>query len=418
MNGTVSFDQTALLNVTVALLGGLAVGIERQWSGKAAGPRPHFAGVRTFTLLGLVSGLSGWLWVAGLEGPAIVFLAGTGALVVAAYFAASRRDVDGTTEVAALVVMAAAVLAGAGYRVAASGITAVTVLLLVEKTRLHGFVSKLDLVEVRAGARFAVMATVILPLLPQGPFGPFGGIRPQWLWALVLFFSGLSFLGYIARRTLGRGRGYALAGVLGGLVSSTGATLTLARLSHSHPASGRALASGAMGASAAMFPRVLVATMVLAPDLTRVLWPAFAVPMLIGMVLIVPGWQDTASKARFDHDRNPLQVGAALQMTIVFQCVLFGVALATDWLGQHGLYGSAALMGLVDVDALTVSTAQLTTTGTAAAVTARALTIGVLANTVVKFGLAVVIGRGRFRVLTGAGLAMMALALGAALVWA
>ena len=91
------------------VLGGLAVGIEREWSGKSSGPHARFAGLRTFTLLGIISTLSGWLWTSGLQGPAAILLAGAGALVVVAYAAASRRDVDGTTEVAAIVVLTAGV---------------------------------------------------------------------------------------------------------------------------------------------------------------------------------------------------------------------------------------------------------------------------------------------------------------------
>src|SRR5262245_24205800 len=204
-----SFDLNTLISLAVAVVGGLGVGIEREWSGHATGPRARFAGVRTFTLLALASGLAGWLWISGVQGIAMILLAGLGGLIVGAYFAASRRDVDGTTEVAAFVVMAAGVLAGAGVTRVAAGILAVTFLLLVEKKRLHALVSKLDREEIRAAARFAVMATVILPLLPEGPYGPLGGIRPRVLWALVLFFSGLSFAGFVARRAFGRNRGYA-----------------------------------------------------------------------------------------------------------------------------------------------------------------------------------------------------------------
>ena len=314
-----SFDLSVLSNLVVAVLCGLAVGTEREWSGKAVGPRARFAGVRTFTMLGLVSGLAGWLWTAGLQGPAIIFLAGLGALVVVAYLAASRADVDGTTEVAAFVVMAAGVLAGAGADAVASGIIAITVLLLVEKKQLHGMVSKLDRVEIRAGARFAVMAAVILPLLPAGPYGPWGGVRPQQLWALVLFFSGLSFLGYLARRTAGKNRGYAIAGVLGGILSSTSVTLTLARLSRSKPESGRALASGTLGANVVLFPRVLIATAVLAPALTRALWPSFVLPVVIGAILVSRGLRGRDHTDHLDRERNPLHVVSALQMAAIFQ---------------------------------------------------------------------------------------------------
>jgi uncharacterized membrane protein (DUF4010 family) len=146
-----SFDSLAFWNLATAVLGGMAVGIERQWSGKAEGPRARFAGLRTFTMLGLVAGLSGWLWTAGLTGPAIIFLAGVSALVVVAYQAASRTDIDGTTEVAAFVVLVAGVLAGAGYDAIASGIIAITCC-CSSRNDIAGLVPELDLVEVRAGA--------------------------------------------------------------------------------------------------------------------------------------------------------------------------------------------------------------------------------------------------------------------------
>ena len=123
------FDATALEHLAVAALGGLAIGVEREWSGHAVGPRARFAGVRTFALLGLVAGLCGWLWTAGLTGLSLVLLAGAGALVVVAYLSASRTDIDGTTEVAAFVVLAAGLLSGLGLMRVASGCIAVTLLL-------------------------------------------------------------------------------------------------------------------------------------------------------------------------------------------------------------------------------------------------------------------------------------------------
>jgi uncharacterized membrane protein (DUF4010 family) len=412
----VAFDLHALLNLAVAVIGGLGVGIEREWSGHATGAHARFAGVRTFTLLGLASGLAGWLWVSGVQGLAMILLAGLGGLVVAAYYAASRRDVDGTTEVAAFVVMAAAVLAGAGSTRVAAGILAVTFLLLVEKKRLHALVTKLDRDEIRAAARFAVMATVILPLLPEGPYGPLGGIRPRVLWALVLFFSGLSFAGFVARRAFGRNRGYAIAGTLGGIVSSTSATFAMAQLSRKKPEVGRALASGALGANVVLFPRVLISSLVLAPPLAAALWPAFVLPAVIGVLLMLRGWRDAGTgPERLKHERNPLQFASALQMTLIFQLVLFAVAFAKTHFSSQALYGTSALVGLAEIDALTISMARLTTSGTAAEIAARAVTIGIIANTATKLVITLVVGRGSFRPLAAIGLTLMGLALGAAL---
>jgi uncharacterized membrane protein (DUF4010 family) len=413
-----TFDAAAVTHVAIAVLGGLAVGIERQWSGKADGPGARFAGLRTFTLLGLTAGLSGWLWTAGLTGPAIVLLAGVGALVVVAYLAASRRDIDGTTEVAAFVVLAAGVLAGSGSMQIASAIIALTLILLVEKRQLHSLVKRIDIIEIRAAVRFIVMAAVILPLLPAGPYGPLGGIRPRQLWLLVLFFSGLSFLGFLARRIVGRDRGYAVAGLLGGLLSSTSVTLTFSRLSRDHEQFGASLAAGVLGANAMLFPRVLVASLVLEPQLARAVWPAFVAPAAIGLLFTWIGLRARPGRApQVPADRNPLQVGAALQMAVLFQIVLFGVAFARAQFGEQGLYGSAAVLGLADVDALTVSMARVTTTAeVTAAVAATALIIGVLVNTIVKLSLTLVIGRGRFRPLAAMGLTLIGAALATALV--
>jgi len=414
----VQVDLATLWNLTIATLAGLAVGIERQWSGHAAGPEARFAGIRTFTLLGLVAGVSGWLWTVGLEGPAAVLLAGVGALVVAAYIAASKTDVDGTTEVAAFVVLAAGALAGADYAHLASAMIALTLVLLVEKKSLHSLVRKIDVVEVRAGTRFAVMALVVLPLLPEGPFGPWGGIRPRLLWALVLFFSGLSFVGYLARRALGPSRGYAVAGLAGGLLSSTSVTLTFARLSRSRLSLDGPLSAGTIGANVVLFPRVLLATLVLAPAVAGLLWPMLLPPALVGALLFLRGLRHGGDGHVGEPETNPLQLWSALQMALFFQLVLYGVWGATAWFGEQGLLGSAAALGLADVDALTVSMAQMARDEAAApAVAATAIAIGVLSNTCVKLGIAAAVGRGHFRMLTAGGLAAMGLALAATIGW-
>lgn len=413
------FDTSALIGLAVAGLGGLAIGIERQWSGHALGPEARFAGLRTFTLVGLVSGLSGWLWAAGAQGLALVVVAGLAGLVVAAYVAGSRRDVEGTTEVAAFVVIVAGVLAGMGHPRVASGTVAVTTLLLVEKSRLHDLVARVDRVELLAGVRFAVMAAVILPLLPEGPYGPLGGIRPRLLWAIVLFFTGLSAIGYVARRLVGAARGYAIAGTLGGMLSSTSVTLTFARLSARRSAPALALAAGTLGANVMLFPRILVATAVLAPSLTAVLWPAFIPPVVIGTILMLRGMRPShpAGSREDIDDRNPLQFVSAIQMALLFQVVLFGVAWAESAFGATGIYASAVVLGLADSDALTISMARLVRDGGAAEIGALAIVIGALANTCVKLGLTLLVGRGQFRPLAGTGLATMAVTLGLAVFW-
>ncbi len=403
----------SLLGVVVATLGGAAVGVERQRSGHASGANAHLGGVRTFTLVGGTAGLAGWMASRGLTALAASLTAGAVALIVAGYIAASRHDVDATTEAAALVVVAAGVLAGWGRLTLASGIIAITTLLLVEKSRLHAAVARIDDDELRAAARFAVMAVVVLPLLPAGPFGPLGGIRPQQLWLMVLFFSGLSFAGFVARRAVGARQGYPLAGLLGGLVSSTNVTLTFARLSRRTPALGGALATGSVGACVVLFPRVLVATLVLNTSVAAALWPYLVAPFAVGAAAFLLGVRGATAGADAPGDTgNPLQLGPSLQMALMFQAVLFGVSLMRMWFGPAGLLASGAVVGFTDMDALTVSMAQSASRGVGAALAARAIGVGIISNSVLKLALASALGGATFRRQAGLAMAAMLMALG------
>jgi len=403
-------------HILVATFGGAVIGLERQWSGHATGPNARFAGVRTFTLIGGLSGIAGWLCASGLTPIALVLLAGLMGLIVAAYARASSRDVDGTTETAAIVTSAAGVLAGLGHLAIASGTIAITSLLLVEKPRLHALVSRIDEPEMRAGIRFAVMAVVILPLLPEGPFGPWGGIRPRALWALVLFFSGLSFVGYVARRMAGPRQGYALAGLLGGLVSSTNVTITFARLSHDKRSPRAALAAGVLAACALLFVRVEITSAVLSQALSLRLIPVFVPAFVIGVGGLVLGLRKREGEgADVEGPGNPLELWSAVQMTALFQGVLFLVHFVQSRYGASGMVVTAALVGLTDMDALTLSMSRQAAMGTDLTLAAFALATGIVSNTIVKLLVGVIVGRGLFRTLVGVGLAAMAAALVAAM---
>ena len=367
-------------------------------------------------MLGGVSGLCGWLLTIGQREAALVLLAGATAIIVAAYVAASRQDIDATTEVAALIVVAAGVLAGLGSFRLASGIIALLSLLLIEKSRLHSTVARIDDVSLRAAVRFGAMALVVLPLLPAGPYGPLGGIRPRELWALVLFFTGLSFLGYVARRVVGPGHGYIATGLIGGLVSSTNVTFTFARTSRSHPALARQLAFGAIAANAMLFPRVLIAIAALNAPLVPLLVPYFLVPALVAAGVAALGARSApAPESDADARTNPLQLLEALRMAALFQLVLMAVHMVNRTWGDTGVLTTAALLGLTDVDALTMSMARGSWNDTSALeLAARAIAIGVAANTALKLAMTLVLSAGPFRRIAGGTLAVM---LGAFLAW-
>ena len=404
-----------MVGLIVAILGGAAVGVERQRSGHASGPDARLGGIRTFTLLGTLAGIAGYLAESDLAIPAALLVSGALALVVAGYVRASKHDIDATTEVAALVVIGAGILAGLGQLRLSAALTTITVLLLAEKPRIHGLVARLDEPTMLAAARFAVMSVVILPLLPVGPFGPSPGIKPRDLWMLVLLFSGMSFVGFIAQRLSGAA-GYPLTGLLGGLVSSTSVTLTFARLSKTHQQQETPLATGAVAASTVLFLRVAFAVAILDVTLLPVLARYLAAPFIVGLAAVALAWRSLrGSHAEGGSVQNPLQLKNAIELTLLFQVVLYVVYYVRQWVGDAGLMVTGFVLGLTDVDALTLSMTRSVATGIAIEMACRAIVMGIIANSIMKAIIAFAIGTRRFGWQAGAALIVMAAAGAAAL---
>ena len=396
------------VGLIVGILGGAAVGVERQQSGHATGPDARLGGIRTFTLLGMSAGIGGFLLKSGYAAPAFILISAALALVIAGYVRASKRDIDATTEVAAVVVIGAGIVAGIGQVQLSAAITTLTVLLLAEKPRLHAFVTRLDEPIMVAAARFAVMSAVILPLLPEGPFGPGPGFRPRGLWILVLLFSGLSFVGFIAQRARSS-VGYPLAGLLGGLVSSTSVSLTFARLSALQPQHTPALAAGTVAASTVLFIRVAVVVAILNRALLPQLAGYLLAPCLAALVALALTWRSVRdTKEQPTALRNPLKLQDSLEMALLFQLVLYGVFYMKAWVGDVGVMASGFVLGLTDVDALTLSMTRSVDAQLSVDLACRAIAIGIVANSLMKAVIALVIGSPRFKWQAGGALLAMA----------
>ena len=415
-------EMDAVARLAVASLCGLAIGVEREWSGHAAGPHARFAGVRTLFLLGAVAGVAGLLIGDGFTLPGVTLLAGGIAVVVAAYVSASKggsaEALDATTEVAALVVLTLGVLAGLGHLAVAGGGAAVVVVALNEKTRLHDAIARVGENEMRAAFHFAVLALVVLPILPAGSYGPLGGFRPRELWMVVLVFSGLNFLGYVVRKAVGQSRGDAVAGALGGVISSTAVTWQFARRSREEPATSAGLAVGVIAACTVLLPRIVVLSALLNGAVATVLGPMLVAPFLAGAAMVA-WWvfrnPYAASPGVADADGSPLRFWSAIRMTVAFQLALMAINLVRTQLGDRGVLASAAVLGLTDMDALTLSMNRLGEMPGAVPLAARAIAVGVIANTVLKMGVAAALGSSRFVRLAGAGLAVLLLSSAAAL---
>jgi uncharacterized membrane protein (DUF4010 family) len=402
-----------VVRLSVAALSGLAVGLERERSGHATGPHRRFAGIRTFLLLGGTAGVAGWLVAAGSGALGVTLIAGELTLVVAAYLAAARPGgvaVEATTEVAAILVIALGTAAGLGYLEIAGGATAVMVLALSEKERVRAAAARIGEHEMRATAQFAVLALVVLPLLPDATYGPFGGVQLRALWMVVLLFSGLNFAGYLARKAVGEERGYGVTGMLGGLISSTAVAFQFSRASHDAEQSPEGLAVGVVGACTVLLPRVLVLSGVLSYRVALALLPFFLAPLIAGAAMVAYAflrqWEPTKRDAPEHHASSPLRLWSAIRMAVAFQVSLMVLSAVRQQLGTAGVLASAAVLGLTDMDALTLSMNRLGSSPDLVPLAARAIVIGVIANSVLKLVLTQVLGTSPFKRLAGAGLAI------------
>jgi uncharacterized membrane protein (DUF4010 family) len=382
------------LRLAAALAIGFLIGFERGWRKRDEPEGTRAAGLRTFTLIGLLGGVAGWL--AREHGPLILaagFVA-VGAVAVAIYVTSVRADrrIGATTEVATLVAYALGALAGHGEVVLAIAAAVVVVALLDSKATLHGFVQRIRRDELRAAIKLLLVSAVLLPILPDQGYGPGGVLNPYRLWWIVVLIAGISLAGHFAARFAGPTSGPVLTGLVGGLVSSTATTVGAARLAAKSPDSAAAQAACVAAAKIVMCLRVIVVAGVLAPPLLALLAPpllAAAAAALGGAYLFARAGARAAESVR-EPPPPPDDLGAALLFAAALAAVIIASYYARQWLGDAGLYATAALAGLVDVDAITVSAASLTDTAAPVAVGAILIAAGV--NTLVKLAIAAALG--------------------------
>jgi uncharacterized membrane protein (DUF4010 family) len=380
-----------LMGVGIALAAGLLIGLERGWHQRDLPDGHRVAGLRTFALIGLLGGLSGLLaqrWGAILLG---VVLAVVALLVLAGYIVTARmHSVMGlTTAMAAITTFLVGVLAAGGSTLLAAAVAVVTVALLQLKRPMHSGIGKLTEGELTSGIQLLLISVVILPVLPDRGFGPFEALNPYKLWWAVVLLALLSFLGFVLMRWFGARRGLTLTALLGGLVSSTATTATLARWAKEAPQWRPLAAGGATLACAAMFGRMAVLVAVAAPALGTATVGTLGAMAVAGAAF--GAYLTTREHARDLPDlspQNPLKLTAAVQFALFLAVVLLAGRFLADRFGDAGLLVTAAISGLVDVDAITLSVGRMVGDGVVgASVAGQAVFLAAAVNQVTKLGL-------------------------------
>ena len=407
------------LSVVTALACGLLIGIERGFDLRGLRAGTRVAGVRTFTLLGLASGLAGLAGRFGQPFAAGALVAGCVAVLAIGYVnrPGLKSKPDATTPIAAVTTVALGFIAGFGEPGFAIAGAAIVTLLLALKAELHGFLDKLDEDDVKALARYAVIAAAVLPFLPNGPHGPLGAWNPQKLWLVVVLVTGFSFLGYVANRMFGERHGTIATALIGGAYSSTAVTQSLAqRLGRDEK--GGAENAGIALATAVMYLRVLVLIGVLA---TRALAP-FAILILPALAIAWGAGFWLYRKAPKCDAPTPPGNPIALLPALGFVIFVAVAAVAAKWaqgsFGQSGLAVLLLITGSMDVDVAIVTLGGLPAQAISPLLGAIAIAGTIIINMAVKIGIALVYARRKaLPAALAMGSSVIALAVMIALAW-
>ena len=91
---------------------------------------------------------------------------------------------------------------------------------------------------------------------------------------------------------------------------------------------------------------------------------------------------------------NPFELGPAIKFGLIYAAILLFSKAAQTYLGETGVYLSSIVAGLTDVDAITLSLAQLSQEpgGVDVSTAARAIVLAAMSNTAVKGGIVLVSG--------------------------
>jgi uncharacterized membrane protein (DUF4010 family) len=362
-------NQDLFLRFGASLLIGILIGMQREYAYGSAKDKGLFAGARTFALMGLFGSSAAllselfqsyWVFIG------LVVLLGT--MITVAYFitATERDEIGITSEVAALITILIGGICFYHSVEFAAALGVVTTVLLAVKWEFRQFVSVLTREDVFATLQFAVITAIVLPVLPNHTFGPppLDVLNPYQVWKMVVFISGINFLGYIMIKVVGPKRGIAISGLLGGLASSTATTLSFSQRSKSQSGLDKPFAVAIISGWVIMFFRMIVEVAVVNTRLLPYIWPVMSVMGGVGLIYaLYLYFTQTAIDEEDLSLSNPFELGPAIKFGLIYALVLLISKAAQVYIGDRGLFFTSFIAGLADVDAITLSISDLTRIG-------------------------------------------------------
>lgn len=388
----VIIDQTMLIRLLITLVLGAFIGAEREMIQQRLNIQ-EFGGVRSFMFVAVLGFLMSYLsslfsiWFIIIGFIPITLLVAIGYI----HKAFTDNKLGITSELAALLTYIIGTLCYYDYSLAII-IGIVTALILSVKTPLHTFIAKVKDEEFFATIEFALLTFVVLPLLPNKTIDPWNIINPYEIWLLIVFILGISFIGYILNRAMGSGKGTLLTGIVGGIVSSTAVTQSMSVKSKTQGKLIDTLVAATLAATGIMFIRVFFVVSIW----NNRLLPFLVFPMglmlliMIAEVLIYILSFKKIGQVKPDKEEeimkeSPFKLMPAIKFGLFLIFILIVSEVARKYLGTEGIYITAIITGLADIDAFMLSMIKLSLNDPTFIIPAtKAIAMAIMSNMVVK----------------------------------
>lgn len=236
----------------------------------------------------------------------------------------------------------------------------VVLLLLGDKPGIRRFSDAFRHEEAGTLVKFFIMAGVILPLLPNQEIAPFISVTWYQVWLAVLVVSAISYLSYLAQTYFFPARGVLLTGVLGGLYSSTAATVVLSKRAHGMKSEeSRMIGAAIVLATLMMYLRLWALILVLGHTETAL---RLAIPFaLLALTSALIAWflyknqaQNSTPQAE-SPPQHPLEFTTALLFAFLFVFFATVTHFVVHDFGASGLHILSFMVGFTDIDPFVLS---------------------------------------------------------------
>ena len=381
----------------LAILLGALIGTERQFAAGSA--EKYFGGIRTFVFVALAGAIAALINDSHVPGFFLMSFAGASILVLVSHVISVWRGADEgtTTEIVTPLVFGLGGLCWWQHYSLAIALSIAVLFFLSSKRLMHSLTEHLSYEDIRASVTLLVLTFIILPLVPNRGMGPFDALNPYRIWLFVILVGTLSFAAYVTLRVFRRTMGVVVTGVLGGIVSSTAATMTLAKRSQETPDDAEIFSTATVLASAILPLRVFVLSLFVAPQL----WQSslqIAIPGLLIGAIVSYRW---IRKPGIEHPsltlNNPFRLKVALSFGFIFAVATLLSRVVVEMTGSSGVLLVAGVSGVVSPDAVVLSVGDYIASGLPDKFLVGGIAIAIFGNCILKSGIAFFTGTREYR---------------------